>query len=65
VKPARLDLVREVALHLRDHPDDSANAVIVALRCKRADGLAAVKAVRALSRLPGEWLADLYSGAGS
>jgi hypothetical protein len=57
VKRARLELVREVAEHLRDHPGATANAVIAAIRCRRSDGLAAVKAVRSLSRLPGEPLA--------
>jgi hypothetical protein len=66
VKRARVELVREVAEYLRDHPDDTANAVIVALRCRRADGLAAVRAVRSLSRLPGEPLRRfLKAGSGN
>lgn len=54
MKPARLDLVGEAAEYLADHPDASANAVVAALACKRVDGLAAVLAVKTLSRLPGE-----------
>jgi hypothetical protein len=53
VKAVRLDLLQEVADHLRDHPTDSANDVVAALRCRRADGLRAVRVVSELARTPG------------
>jgi hypothetical protein len=53
VKPARLELVRKVAEYLRDNPEATANGVIAAIRCRRADGLRAVRVVHELSRLLG------------
>lgn len=53
MKPARLELVREVAAYLRDHPGTSANDVVAVLRCRRADGLRAVRVVHETAELPG------------
>jgi hypothetical protein len=67
VKPARFNLVREVSEYRRDHPDASANAVIVALRCRRSDGLRAVRVVDELALLPGGldgWFLKPQGGSG-
>ena len=48
------DLIRAAARLVLAHPKWSANRIAAELCCRRADGLAVVKAVRALSRLPGE-----------